>query len=197
MSKQENENEVNLIRNEMKENLSIRTTLLTFCFTSVITTIGFGINDFNTIPFMIYLIPIIITITFSCRITYYKDKQCRMNAYLNVYYNESVKHEIIYEKELNINDFCIENKFCSFVINNELLILSVACSIVYYIKFFDSMNYTNNKCAYIFYIILPIILLTLQYAILSKVPSYSKKTKNYIDAFTKNKSNQTLKQEGN
>ncbi len=173
--------ELNFIRDEMKNNLSIRTTLLTFCFTSVITTIGFGLTHFETIPFVIYLIPIIITVTFSCRITYYKDKQCKMNAYLKYFYRESIKHETVYSETLQIGDFCLTNKFCSFVINNELLILSVVCSILYYIKFLETKEYESNEFLYIFFILLPILLWVVQFFILAKVPSYTKTSKYYYD----------------
>lgn len=148
-------NELQFIRDEMKNNLSIRTTLLTFCFTSVITTIGFGLTHFDTISFIIYLIPIIITVTFSCRITYYKDKQCKMNAYLKYFHKESIKYETVYSEVLEINKFCLENKFSSFIINNELLILSTVCSILYYLKFLETMEYENNKSLYVFCVLLP------------------------------------------
>lgn len=171
--------ELTFIREEMKNNLSIRTTLLTFCFTAVITTIGFGLTNFDTIPFIIYLIPIIITVAFSCRITYYKDLQCRMNAYLNVFYKDSLKHEAVF-KNHHINVFCIKNKFCSFIINNELLILSIVCAIIYYVKFSGSMEYEDNKIKYIFCLMLPIILCLIQYFVLHKVPSYNKKSNEYI-----------------
>lgn len=36
----------------MKSNLSIRTTLLTFCFATVVTIIGFGLTNFDTIPLL-------------------------------------------------------------------------------------------------------------------------------------------------
>lgn len=144
----EDTNELNFIRDEMKNNLSIRTTLLTFCFTSVITTIGFGLTHFDTIPFIIYLLPIIITVTFSCRITYYKDKQCKMNAYLKFFHKDSVKYETIYTESLKINDFCLANKFCSIIINNELFILSIVCSILYYYKFSGTMKETVNLTVY-------------------------------------------------
>lgn len=129
-----NISEINYILDEMKNNISIRNTLLTFCFTSVITTIGFGINNFDEIPFILFIIPMIITLTFSCRITYYKDKQCRMNAYLNVFHKNSLQYELIYKEKCNIADFCMQNKFTSFIINNELLLLSIVCMIIYFIK---------------------------------------------------------------
>lgn len=174
-------NELNFIRDEMKNNLSIRTTLLTFCFTSVITTIGFGLTQFDTIPFIIYLLPIIITVTFSCRITYYKDKQCKMNAYLKYFHKDSVKYETIYTDILKINDFCLANKFCSIIINFELITLSIVCSILYYYKFSKTMVYESNKPLYIFCILLPVLLIILQLKILAKVTSYTKKTKYYYD----------------
>lgn len=177
----EDTNELNFIRDEMKNNLSIRTTLLTFCFTSVITTIGFGLTHFDKIPFVIYLLPIIITVTFSCRITYYKDKQCKMNAYLKFFHKDSVKYETIYTEALKINDFCLANKFCSIIINNELFILSIVCSILYYYKFSETMKYENNKLLYIFCILLPALLGIIQLKILAKVTSYTKKTKYYYD----------------
>lgn len=172
--------ELTFIREEMKNNLTIRTTLLTFCFTAVITTIGFGLTNFDTIPFIIYLVPIIITVAFSCRITYYKDLQCRMNAYLNVFHKDSLKHEIIFEN-YHIYKFCTKNKICSFVINNELLILSIVCVIIYYVKFTESMKYKDNSIQFLFWIILPIILCIIQYFILHKVPSYNTKSKQYIE----------------
>lgn len=170
--------EIEFILNEMKENISIRNTLLTFCFTSVITIIGFGLTHFDEIPFVIYLIPIIITITFSCRIIYYKDKQCRMNAYLKFFYSDLLKHETIYTDNIFVGDFCTKNKFCSFIMNNELLILTIICSIIYYLKFDD---YTFCGINYIFFAILPIILCIIQFLILNKVPSYTEKSKEYVN----------------
>lgn len=173
-----NNDELNFIRNEMKNNMSIRNTLLTFCFTSVITTIGFGLTNYNTVPFYIYLIPTIITTAFSCRITYYKDKQARMNAYLNVYYKESLKYENVF-LDRSIFDFCEKNKFCSFIINNELLILSIVCVLIYYIKFMECMNFEEEKIKCIIFVLIPIIPCGIQFLILHKVPSYTQKTKEY------------------
>lgn len=194
----ETKEEVKFIRDEMKNNLSIRTTLLTFCFTSVITILGFGLTHYDEIPFIIYLIPIIITITFSCRITYYKDMQSRMNAYLRVKHKNTLSYEIIYENNnddtTNIitNNFCLSNKFTSFIINKELLVLSIVPSIVYYIRFLNTMQYNNdilflhyfiknNKCVNLIYLILPLVLCVLEYKILQKVPSYTEKTNEYIE----------------
>lgn len=88
--------------------MSIRTTLLTFSFTSVITTIGFGISKYDIAPFWIYILPMIITIVFSTRITYYKDLQSKMNAYLHAYYQNSVKIDNAFD---NINkSYCKINK---------------------------------------------------------------------------------------
>lgn len=198
----ETQNELNFIRDEMKNNLSIRTTLLTFCFTSVITTLGFGLTHYNEIPFIIYIIPVIITVTFSCRITYYKDIQSKMNAYLRIKHKESLNYEMSYEKANNNNtniiknNFCVNNKFISFIINKELLILSLVPIIIYYKRFFDTkfdgnilldLFYIikNIECINMFYITIPIILCFAEYVILQKVPSYTEKTNEYIKELEK------------
>lgn len=192
------ENEVKFIRDEMKSNMSIRTTLLTFSFTSVITTIGFGISKYDIAPFWIYILPIIITIVFSSRITYYKDLQSKMNAYLHVFYPSAVKMDNIYE---NIDkSYCARNKIQSFLINYELLILSIVCCIVYYLKLDIIQSNIINICVkdkkMIFFIILPVILLVFQYSILHKVPSYHKRTKKYMVELQGRLSQTTINQGG-
>ncbi len=67
----------------MKSNMSIRTTLLTFSFTSVITTIGFGISKYDIAPFWIYILSMV------CCMVYY------------------LKLDII---NFNIINICIKNK---------------------------------------------------------------------------------------
>lgn len=176
-------NEINFIRDEMKGNLSIRTTLLTFSFTSVITTIGFGISKFDIAPFWIYIVPVLIIIVFSARITYYKDLQSKMNAYLHTYYSDAVKIDNAFN---NIEEgYCKKNKIQSFLINYELLVLSIICSLIYYYKYFKSHT-INFDIKMIFFIILPVILLVFQYNILNKVPSYHEKTKYYIGQLNNN-----------
>lgn len=180
-----NKDEINYIRDEMKENISIRNQLLTFCFTSVITTIGFGLNNFNEIPYYMYLIPVFITFIFSYRITYYKDKYCKLYAYLKYINAEIFKHEEEYKSVL-VYDFCGSNSIFSFVINNELLLLSIICMVIYYIRFFDTVEITQNIFLHIINFVFLIILFIAQKNILHKVTSVYEKTTEYYNKLKDN-----------
>lgn len=172
------ENDLNFIREEMRNNLSIRTTLLTFSFTAVITTIGFGISNFDSVPFWVYIIPVIITIVFSARIAYYKDRMAKMNAYLYVYCPESVDLDVKFN---NIeNGYCARNKLESFLITYELLILSALCCPLYCARLYVLKNSMEELKFFLLFLV-PVFLLTVQFYILRKFPAYYKKTKYYIE----------------
>lgn len=173
-----NENNLNFIREEMRNNLSIRTTLLTFSFTAVITTIGFGISNFDSVPFWVYIMPVIITIVFSARITYYKDRMAKMNAYLCVYFPESVDVDVKFD---NIeNGYCARNKLESILITYELLVLSALCCPLYCARLYILKNSMKESVLFLLFLV-PVILLGVQFYILHKFPAYYKKTKYYIE----------------
>lgn len=173
-----NESEINFIRNKMKDNVSIRTTLLTFSFTSVITIIGFGISNYKTIPCVIYLLPIIIVMVFSCRIAYYIDQQSRWGAYLAVYHENSIKYKDVYKNV--VPEFADKNKIISFITKNELLMMSVVSAIMYYIKFFGEYNIKKEKYLCVVLFMIPILFLGIQFKIISTASSYTERRKYYI-----------------
>lgn len=94
------------LQQELHANIDIRNKLLTFSFTTVLTVIGIGLANLDSIFFLAYLLPFFIIIPCTSRIIYYKDLYAQQAAYLTVYYEKFMTFEIQNNTLLFCKDHC-------------------------------------------------------------------------------------------
>lgn len=163
--------------NILEYNVSTRTSLLTFSFTTVLAVIGVAIGteskDFSV---YIYLMPYCLIIPFTARIVYYRITHAHISAFLIEYAPEKMKFhqktKFVAEKQ---------NKLFSIIailVNYEMFVLAITCAIIFEQKYFNTVNSFGKK--EIFIIIVPILLSLVVFFIISYGYNYSKIKNNYL-----------------
>ena len=140
----------------LERDVSTRTSLLTFSFTTVLAILGIALsNNGENVSPLIYLVPYFLIIPFEGRIAYYRLIHARISAYLEMVVPE--------DTTLDTLGICVPEKQTPFfdiiaILNNyEMFLLSVAAAVVFYCKYpFPSLNEFSTVDYVIFAI--PIIL---------------------------------------
>lgn len=155
---------------------TMRNNLLTFSFTVVLTILGIALQmETDAINVWIPLLPFLVIIPFAARISYYRLSSAHIGAFLRVYASDKVKFELG-AKDVNegigmgIMYTCI-----SFMVNHEMVLLGLACCIVFYLKYIASVGEYQwwNYIA----LAVPIILEKVVYAIAHSTDNYSRMVK--------------------
>lgn len=175
--------EYDLWQRTLERNVSTRTSLLTFAFTTVLAILGIAIsNSGENVNPLVYLIPYLLIIPFEGRISYYRLIHARISAYLELAVPKDTTLDIIGER--------VPEKQSRFfdviaILNNyEMLFLSFATTAVFYTKYpFPCVNEFSNKDLFMF--ITPIILFAFVGLIGAYAFDYGKWKKKYSEEWKK------------
>lgn len=153
-----------------------RNNLLTFSFTSVLTVLGVALAiDMNPISSWICLIPFLLIVPFTARIAYYRLASAHINSFLKKF----GKSDMQFELGTNVvkEDICKHYRLIAWLINHEMVLLSIATSCTFYLTYISSIS----KWEFYNYVSLgvPIIFIILVFAIADSTYSYKKLMDNF------------------
>ena len=118
----------------LERNVSTRTNLLTFSFTTVLAILGIALsNNGENINPVAYLVPYLLIIPFEGRIAYYRLIHARVSAYLEMVTPQDTSLDIAGEKVPEKQTWVFN--IIALLNNCEMLFLSVATAIVFYGKY--------------------------------------------------------------
>lgn len=170
------EKEYEKLVNRLESFDTMRNNLLTFSFTSVLAVFGVALAmDMTAINAWICLIPFFLILPFTARISYYRLASAHITSFLKVFAEDRMQFEIG-------ADTVKENKtklyrLVSWLVDHEMVLLSIATSCVFYIKFLYSVNSWNV----IHYVCLtiPIVLTILVFIISHSTYDYDRIVKSF------------------
>lgn len=157
---------------------TMRNNLLTFSFTSVLTVLGVALAiDMDSISAWICLIPFLLIIPFTARISYYRLASAHINSFLRKF----GKLDMRFELGTNIvkEGICKHFKLIAWLINHEMVLLSIATSCTFYLTYISSIS-TWNFYNYIS-LVIPVLLTALVFAIADSTYSYKKMMDDFSD----------------
>lgn len=156
---------------------SIRNTLLTFSFTTVLAALGVALSsDSEELSVYIYLLPFCLLIPFTARIVYYRIVHARITSFLMVYAPEKMQFSL---RGKNVPEN--QTKYFNVIavlVNFETTILSIACALIFVFKYLDT--YTLNEISSYLIFAIPIVLVLIVFSISLYGFKYSKHQKRYF-----------------
>lgn len=127
--------------NRLEFHDSMRNNLLTFSFTAVLAILGIALElELDAISSTICLLPYLLIIPFSARISYYRLSSAHISAFLRTYASDRVVFEIGSEKAPEECGIKWGYGQIAFWVNHEMFFLGIASSLVYYLKFIPCTN---------------------------------------------------------
>ncbi|MCD8353995.1 MAG: hypothetical protein LUC47_06765, partial [Clostridiales bacterium] len=123
---------------------STRNTLLTFSFTAVIAILGAALSlDLNEISCWICLMPFLLIIPFSARISYYRLASIHVASFLRVYAPDKVQFMILSGVvgegsglKYDTNKFPTQKyNLIAWLINHEMFLLGIISAATFYLKY--------------------------------------------------------------
>ena len=116
-----------------------RNNLLSFSFTAVLAILGLTINaTMDKISSWICLLPYLLIIPFSARISYYRLSSAHINSFLRIFAEDKMKFELgtslVPEKIFN------GYRLISWLVNHEMVLLGVISSLVFGIKYWNCVE---------------------------------------------------------
>lgn len=150
---------------------TMRNNLLTFSFTSVLIVLGVALEiNMNSISAWICLIPFLLIIPFTARISYYRLASAHINSFLRKFGQKDMQFElgasVVNEGE------CTRYDLIAWLVNHEMVLLSVATSGVFYFKYIISIkewefgNYIS--------LLIPIVLIYFDFIIANSTYDFKK-----------------------
>ena len=171
------EREYNSCQATLERNVSSRTSLLTFSFTTVLAILGIALSSDakNVSPFA-YLIPYLLIIPFEGRIAYYRLIHARISAYMELIIPQDrcldIWGKAVPEKQTRFFNII------AFLNNYEMLFLSVATAIIFYTKYpFPTLK--EFSLTDLFMLVIPIIASAFVGVIVAYTFNYNKWKKYY------------------
>lgn len=163
-------------------NDTMRNNLLTFSFTAVLTTLGVALKiELDLISVWVCLLPYLLIIPFTARISYYRLSSAHIGAFLRIYARDKVLFETgAKEVDEQIGVGKIYDSI-AFLVNHEMVLLAIASSLVFYIKYVPFMN-TSRWWDYVA-LLIPIALIFLVFVINHSTSDYSKMVGNFKSAW--------------
>lgn len=103
---------------------TMRNSLLTFSFTSVLTVLGVTLAiDMNSVSAWICLIPFLLIIPFSARISYYRLASAHINSFLKNFDRLDMQFEV--GANVVKEGICKHFKLIAWLVNHEMVLLSI------------------------------------------------------------------------
>ena len=131
--------------NEMiKLNHDIRNQMIRFSYTTVFAVLAaaLAIKDVSTPLTFLFLMPFSIMIPFQARISYYRLDDAHVRTYLSKFASHHEKYRSFCRKgfyeDLGINRVVF--KAISWLVNHELVVLSLSTIVIFYMKYFLTLN---------------------------------------------------------
>lgn len=160
--------ELSQINARLDLNHSIRNDLLKFSFTTVIASLGaaLALENISAPLSFLFLFPFVVMIPFQARISYYRLEEAHLYTYISKFCQENDRYHKIctegYYENVGIGDFSY--KVIAWLINHELVCLSILTCVIFWLKFFSSKEAVS--CVLIIIAdILPVILLSIIWSI--------------------------------
>lgn len=176
------QNEYNKLIEKLHFYDNTRNNLLTFSFTAVLAILGIALTkNMNLTNVWLCLIPFFLIIPFSARISYYRLASAHVNSFLRQFAPKDMQFEI--GSKIVKENGCSFYRLIAWMVNHEMLLLSIATSFTFYIKYWpniDGWKYYD----YISFLI-PLLLTTLVYLISHSTYSYKKLTDNFEQKWKK------------
>lgn len=163
-------------------NDTMRNNLLTFSFTAVLTILGVALQiNLDLISVWVCLLPFLLIIPFTARISYYRLSSAHIGAFLRIY----ARDRLLFETGANeVGEHIGVGKMfdsIAFLVNHEMVLLAAASSLVFYIKYIPCMN-TSRWWDYIG-LLIPIALIVLVFVINHSTNDYRKMVDNFKSAW--------------
>lgn len=155
---------------------TMRNNLLTFSFTSVLTVLGVALaTDMDTISSWICLIPFLLIIPFTARISYYRLASAHINSFLRKFAKFDMQFEL--GTDIVKEGICKHYGLIGWLVNHEMVLLGITTSCAFYLTYVSSIR----KWEFYNYISLsvPIILIVLVFFIADSTYSYKKLMENF------------------
>lgn len=124
-----------------------RNSLLTFSFTSVLAVLGIAIGtDAKDVTPWICLVPFLLIIPFSARISYYRLASAHITAFLKVFSPERMSFEHGTEYVPEDTGSCLYSRI-SWLLNHEMFFLGLATDFTFYFKYVPQVtSWTLVSC---------------------------------------------------
>ena len=146
---------------------SMRNTLLTFSFTATLAVLGLAISEaMDTRSSWICLIPFLLIIPFSARISYYRLASAHINSFLK-------------------EGKCKHYNLIAWLVNHEMFFLGIATTCTFYVKYLLSIE--KWELPYYLGIIIPIVLNFIVYVISDSAYNYNRLVKEFSEEWKKYK----------
>lgn len=165
------EKEYNVLTNRLEFFDTMRNNLLTFSFTSVLTVLGIALAmEMDIIMVWICLIPFLLIIPFTARISYYRLASAHINSFLKKFAQLDMQFSI--GTNVVKENKCKHFNLIAWLINHEMVMLGVATACIFYVKYI----FLIEKWTWKEYISLtvPIVLNLIVYIISDSTYSYKK-----------------------
>ena len=163
---------------------TMRNNLLTFSFTAVLTILGIALQmELDAISAWIPLLPFLLIIPFTARISYYRLSSAHIGAFLRVYAFDRVRFEIgakrVHEKIGMGKVYSV----VAFLVNHEMVLLGLACCFVFYLKYIPCID--MYQWWHYIGLLIPVVLEIIVLVVAHSTNNYSKMVKNFTDAWKK------------
>lgn len=171
------EREYDLLTKRLEFFDTTRNNILTFSFTAVITIIGIALSmNLDTITVWICLVPFCLIIPFTARISYYRLASAHISSFLRKFAESDMRFTIGSDTVKEGRDKYYTG--IAWLVNHEMVILSVATSCVFYIKYI----YLVERWSRMEYLSLsvPIVLSLIVYIISDGTYNYKKIVDNFV-----------------
>lgn len=155
-----------------------RNALLTFSFTAVLAVLGVALTvELNIVSSCVCLVPFLLIIPFSARISYYRLASAHINSFLKLFATKNMQFEIgtstVTENQIP------SYKLLAWLVNHEMFLLGIATSCIFYINYIPFVIKSFNFWIGIV-IVIPILLNLFVFIICDSTYSY----KNLMTKFT-------------
>lgn len=174
--------EIKRLYERMNKNHEIRNQLIMFSFTSVIASLGaaLAIDDINALFTFLFLFPLVILIPFQARISYYRLEEAHIITYIRTLSPENEKYSTLcrrgFKEDAGIG-MC-QYRIIAWLVNHELVCLSVLSAIVFWFKFFSSVK-EITRWTLVLGLVPPVILLYVLFQIANSTYNYGNMTTSY------------------
>ena len=143
-------------------NLSTRTNLLTFSFTTVSAVLGLAIGlDNESVSPYLFLVPFFLIVPFTARIVYYRIVYAHICSFMITHFPDQMQYNIK-AKRVDEN----QKRFHGVIawLNNfEMTILAAGCAFIFYIKYCKTIE--DFSLGVLLSFLVPLILIALVFAI--------------------------------